>query len=84
MRESGLNHHLELLHYFFIISGQFSISPNDPATLIIYNTKAADEEKITCRVVTDLSAWDDEILVVLTGKCSFCFFTLFMHMYVYG
>ena len=69
---------------FSTFQGQFNISPNDPATLIIYNTTAADEEKITCSVVTDLSTWDDVILVVLHGERSFCCLTLFMHMYVYA
>ncbi|CAH3161370.1 unnamed protein product [Pocillopora meandrina] len=45
--------------------GQFNISPNDRATLIIYNTTAADGEKITCRVVTDRNIWEDVILVVI-------------------
>ena len=57
--------------------GQFNISPNDRATLIIYNTTAADGEKITCRVVTDRNIWDDAILVVIKGECSFCWFTLY-------
>ena len=64
--------------------GQFNISPNDRATLIIYNKTAADGEKITCRVVTDRNIWEDAILVVIKGECSFCWFTLYMHMYVYA
>ena len=57
--------------------GQFNISPNDRATLIIYNTTAADGEKITCRVVTDRNIWEDAILVVIKGEYSFCWFTLY-------
>ena len=64
--------------------GQFNISPNDPATLIIYNTTAVDGEEITCSVVTDVNTWNDVILVVIKGKCSFCCFTLSMHMYGYA
>ena len=64
--------------------GQFHISANDCATLIIYNTTAADGEKITCRVVTNMSVWEDVILVVIKGECSFCWFTLYMPMYVYA
>ncbi|CAH3161360.1 unnamed protein product [Pocillopora meandrina] len=45
--------------------GQFNISPNDRATLIIYNTTAADGEKITCRVVAGMNIWEDVILVVI-------------------
>ena len=56
---------------FSAFQGQFDISPNDRATLIIYNTIAADGEKITCRVVTDQNTWDDVILVVVKGECSF-------------
>ena len=63
--------------------GQFNISRNDPATLIIYNTTAADGEEITCSVVTDVNSWSDVILVLIKGKCSFCCFTLSMHMYGY-
>ena len=57
--------------------GQFNISSNDHATLIIYNTTAADGEKITCRVVTDRNIWEDAILVVIKGEYSFCWFTLY-------
>ena len=64
--------------------GQFNISPNDRATLIIYNTTAADGEKITCRVVTNKNIWEDVILVVIKGECSFSWFTLYMHVYVYA
>ena len=64
--------------------GQFNISPTDPATLIIYNTTAADGVKITCRVVAGMNIWDDVILVVLKGECTFCWFTPYMHMYVYA
>ena len=64
--------------------GQFNISPNDRATLIIYNTTAADGEKITCRVVTNKNIWLDAILVVIKGECSFHWFTLYIHMYVYA
>lgn len=64
--------------------GQFNISPNDRATLIIYNTTAADGEKFTCRVVAGMNIWEDVILVVIKGECSFCLFTLYMHMYVYA
>lgn len=65
---------------FLASQGQFNISLNDRATLIIYNTTAADGEKITCRVVTDMNIWEDAILVVIKGECSFCCFTLYMHM----
>ena len=64
--------------------GQFNISPNDRATLIIYNTTAADGEKFTCRVVAGMNIWEDVILVVIKGECSFCWFTLYMHVYVYA
>ena len=64
--------------------GQFNISSTDPATLIIYNTTAADGEKITCRVVAGVNIWEDVILVVIKGECSFCWFTLYMHVYVYA
>ena len=64
--------------------GQFNISPNDRATLIIYNTTAADGEKITCRVVAGVNIWEDVILVVIKGECTFCWFTLYMHVYVYA
>ena len=56
--------------------GQFDISSNDRATLIIYNTTAADGEEITCNVVTNVNSWEDVILVVIKGECSFCWFTL--------
>ena len=64
--------------------GQFNISSTDRATLIIYNTTAADGEKITCRVVAGVNIWEDVILVVIKGECSFCWFTLYMHVYVYA
>ena len=67
---------------FSPFQGQFNISPNDPATLIIYNTTVADGEEITCNAVTSLNSWEDVILVVIKGECSFCWFTLYMHMYV--
>ena len=54
--------------------GQFNISGNDCATLIIYNTTAADGEKITCSVVAGVNIWEDVILVVLKGECTFCWF----------
>ena len=69
---------------FLASQGRFNISLNDRATLIIYNTTAADGEKITCRVVTDMNIWEDAILVVIKGECSFCCFTLCMHMYAYA
>ena len=55
--------------------GQFSISPNDRATLIIHNATAADGKKISCRVATDVRDWSDIISVVIKGECSFCCFT---------
>ena len=64
--------------------GQLKISPNDLATLIIYDTTAVDGEKITCSVVTDMNIWKDAILVVIKGECSFSWFTLYMHVYVYA
>ena len=67
---------------FSPFQGQFNISPNDPATLIIYNTTVANGEEITCNVVTNLNSWEDVILVVIKGECSFCWFTLYMQMYV--
>ena len=60
---------------FQVFKGQFSISPNDPATLIIHNATAADGKKITCRVATDVRDWNDIISVVIKGECSFCCFT---------
>ena len=68
---------------FSPFQGQFYISPNDPATLIIYNTTVADGEEITCNVVTSLNSWEDVILVVIKGECSFCWFTLYMYMHMY-
>ena len=62
--------------------GQFSISPNDPATLVIHNTTAAEGKEITCTVITNLRNWNDVISVVIKGGCSFCSFTLSMYMYV--
>ena len=53
---------------YSVFQGQFNISPDNRALLIIYNTTAADGEKITCSVVTDLSTWDDVILVVIKGE----------------
>ena len=55
--------------------GQFSISPNDRATLVIYNTTAADGKEITFTVTTDVRDWNDVISVVIKGKYSFCCFT---------
>lgn len=67
-----------------VFQGLFKISPNDRATLIIYNTTAADGEKITCRVVTNMNVWEDVILVVIKSECSFSWFTLYMHVYEYA
>ena len=69
---------------FPAFQGQFNISPNNRATLIIYNTTAADGEEIKCTVITDLSIWVDIIRVVIKGESSFCCSTLYMHMYVYA
>ena len=60
---------------FPAFQGQFSISPNDPATLVIYNTTAADGKEITCTVTTDVRDWNDVISVIIKGECSFCCFT---------
>ena len=60
---------------FPAFQGQFSISPNDPATLVIHNTTAADGKEITCTVITSLRNWNDVISVVIKGECSFCCFT---------
>ena len=60
---------------FPAFQGQFNISPNDPATLIIHNATAADGKKISCRVATDVRDWNDIISVVIKGECSFCCFT---------
>ena len=57
---------------FLASQGRFNISLNDRATLIIYNTTAADGEKFTCRVVAGMNIWEDVILVVIKGECSFC------------
>ena len=62
--------------------GQFSISPNDRATLIIHNATAADGKKISCTVTTDVRDWNDIISVVIKGEYSFCCFTLSIYMYV--
>ena len=67
---------------FLPFQGQFNISLNDPATLIIYNTSAAEGEEITCNVITNVNSWEDAILVVIKGEWSFCCFTLYMHVYV--
>ena len=68
---------------FSAFQGQFNISPNDPATLVIYNTTAADGKEITCTVINDLRCWNDVISVVVKGECSFCCFTNSMYMYIY-
>ena len=60
---------------FPVFQGQFSISSNDRATLIIHNTTAADGKEITCIVSTDVRDWSDVISVVIKGECSFCCFT---------
>ena len=60
---------------FPAFQGHFSISPNDPATLVIHNTTAAEGKEITCTVITDLRSWNDVISVVIKGECSFCCFT---------
>ena len=60
---------------FPVFQGQFSISPNDRATLIIHNTTAADGKEITCTVITDIREWNDIISVIIKGKYSFCCFT---------
>ena len=60
---------------FPVFQGQFSISPNDRATLIIHNATAADGKEITCIVSTDVRDWSDVISVVIKGECSFCCFT---------
>ena len=67
---------------FPAFQGQFSISPNDPATLIIHNATAADGKKITCKVASSVRDWNDIISVVIKGECSFCCFTLSIYMYV--
>ena len=60
---------------FPAFQGQFIISPNDPATLIIHNATAADGKKITCKVASSVRDWNDIISVVIKGECSFCCFT---------
>ena len=60
---------------FPVFKGQFNISPNDPATLIIHNATAADGKKITCKVASSVRDWNDIISVVIKGECSFCCFT---------
>ena len=60
---------------FPVFQGQFNISPNDRATLIIHNTTAADGKEITCTVITDIREWSDIISVIIKGKYSFCCFT---------
>ena len=60
---------------FPAFQGQFSISPNDPATLVIHNKTAAEGKEIVCTVITDLRSWNDVISVVIKGECSFCCFT---------
>ena len=68
---------------FPVFQGQFSISPNDRATLIIHNTTAADGKEITCTVTTDVRDWSDVISVVIEGECSFCCFTECINVYVH-
>ena len=60
---------------FPVFQGQFSISPNDRATLIIHNATAADGKQITCTGTSDIRDWSDVISVVIKGECSFCCFT---------
>ena len=60
---------------FPVFQGQFSISPNDRATLIIHNTTAADGKEIICTVTSDIRDWSDVISVIIKGECSFCCFT---------
>ena len=67
---------------FPTFQGLLNISHNDPATLVIYNTTAADGKEITCTVTTDVRDWNDVISVVIKGEYSFCSFTLSMYMYV--
>ena len=55
--------------------GQFDISPNDRATLIIHNATAADGKEITCKVIASVRDWYDVISVVIKGECLFCCFT---------
>ncbi|XP_066024436.1 fibroblast growth factor receptor 2-like isoform X3 [Pocillopora verrucosa] len=50
---------------FPVFQGQFSISSNDRATLIIHNATAADGKEITCIVSTDVRDWSDVISVVI-------------------
>lgn len=49
--------------------GQFDISPNSRATLIIHNKTAVDGRNIRCTVVTDKNSWSDIISVVIKGEC---------------
>ena len=60
---------------FPVFKGQFNISPNDRATLIIHNATAADGKKIMCLVTFSVRDWNDIISVVIKGECSFCCFT---------
>ena len=60
---------------FPAFQGQFSVSSNDRATLIIRNTTAADGKEITCIVGTNVRDWSDVISVTIKGECSFCCFT---------
>ncbi|XP_066024439.1 fibroblast growth factor receptor 2-like isoform X2 [Pocillopora verrucosa] len=53
------------LTLFPAFKGQFNISPNDRATLIIHNATAADGKQITCTVTTDVRDWNDIISVVI-------------------
>ena len=70
---------------FPAFQGQFNISPNDRATLIIHNATAADGKKITCKVASSVRDWNDIISVVIKGECSFCCFTkcINVHLCVY-
>ena len=54
---------------FPAFQGHFNVSPNDPATLIIYNTTAVDGKEIMCTVVTNKKSWNDIISVVIKGVC---------------
>ena len=64
-----------VVRLFPAFQGQFSISPNDRAILIIHNATAADGKEITCTVTSSERDWNDVISVVIKGECSFCCFT---------
>ena len=71
-----------VVRLFPVFQGQFSISPNDRATLIIHNATAADGKEIACIVSTDVRDWSDVISVIIKGECLFCCFTKCIYVWL--